>query len=378
MPAATVAGSRNGKAAAPAIVVPFARASNQYAEQFFQFTGLTLGAAAAEQQPQNILPGGFIRGIWLVVANTANGALGTGTVGQQFPFSMIQSVTLEDINGAPIIGPLTGYELYLANKYFGYFFAGDAAMATSFVGTIVAPAFALWLPCEINSDGLGSLLNTDARAQYRVRITTNSLAGAMQTVGTATTPTFTITGIVETWSQVEATNLQGFPQEQLPPAPGTTQFIVHENFVVAASQSIVQKHNRVGNLIRNWLYFFTNNTPPGVDSLTDPIRIRLDNRYLRVEPVSVRFANMARRYGLTIANGATQNTPQRDTGVYVYPRSGDATYHPSPADDGNWLATTEASFLALEDTLAATAVANLMILTNDVAPRGDIPSLSEL
>ena len=61
---------------------------------------------------------------------------------------------------APIFGPLTGYQTYLANKYGGYFPFGDAKDTPSYLATIVAPFFYLWIPLEIRNDGWGSLANT--------------------------------------------------------------------------------------------------------------------------------------------------------------------------------------------------------------------------
>jgi hypothetical protein len=361
-------------------VVPFTRASYHYREKMFTDTVL-LSTSQQPQTPHNIIPGGFLRGVWLEVSGTG-GVLNSAVLGatSDFPYSLISSITLEDVNGQAIVGPITGYELYLVNKYGGYYFQSDPTLSPAFTGTFASPYFVIWLPCEIRSDALGSLANTDARAQYRLVYTIDAQSNITSTGTITTQPTLTITGWVDYWAQVEARSMQGDAQEVLPPALGTTQFWYHEVPVVASGAQTI-KHNRVGNAIRTIVYVLRNGAAATgslqanqrVNNFTDPIKLRLDNRYLFSESPNLRRAIMSKNYDLNGTDGdpATIGQPVkgfRDTGVLVYSYAKGLDYHPSPADEGNWLDTNEAQFLQLEDSLNAT-VASLTILTNDVAPR---------
>jgi len=381
MPAGTVAAPAAAEAQSGGALVPFVRASYQYREKI-RTDAFTLSTSQQTAQPIPVTPGGFLRGIWIEIDNTVNGALGTAVLGSptDFPYALIASITLEDVNGQSIVGPISGYELYLANKYGGYFPDGDPTTQPGFVGTFVDQYFALWLPCEIRSDALGSLSNTDARAQYRLIYTIDSSPNILSTGTVTTQPQFTVSTWVDYWAQVERTNMAGEPNEQVPPLLGTTQFWSREVPVVAAGAQTV-KHNRVGNAIRNIVYVLRNGAAAGaaqpgnqrVSNYTDPLKLRLDNRYLLSEsPFLRRRAIMGRLYDLTGPDGdpAAIGTPTDgilETGTLVYPQSGDLSYKPSAGDVGDWLDTNEASFLQLEDTLSAT-VATLTILTNDVAP----------
>lgn len=364
-------------------LIPFVRASYQYREKMRTDT-VTFTVAQQAQQPINITPGGFLRGIWIEVSGTG-GVLGTAVVGQpfDFPWAAIANIVLEDVNGQAIVGPISGYELYLINKYGGYFPQGDPATHPAFSGTYASPYFVLWIPCEIRSDALGSLANTDARAQYRLVYTVDAgLAGsAFLSTGTVTTgTTLTITTWVDYWAQVERTNMAGDANEQLPPGLGTTQFWYHEIPPVATGAATV-KHNRVGNAIRNFLYILRDGAAAGagamankrVNGYTDPLKVRLDNRYLFSESPNLRRKIMGALFDLTGADGdpATAGTPVkgwRDTGVIVYPQALDIAYKNSPGDLGDWLETNEATFLQLEVTYTGT-VATQTILTNDVSAR---------
>lgn len=381
MPAATMGAPAQTEGGGGGLV-PFVRASYQYRERM-RTDAFTLSATAQQTaQPVPITPGGFLRGIWLELANTVAGALGTAVLGQpsDFPFNLLASVTLEDVNGQSIVGPLSGYELFLANKYGGYFPDGDPIVQPGFVGTFVNQFFHLWIPCEIRSDALGSLSNTDARAQYRLIYTIDSSPNILSTGTVTTQPQFTVTTWVDYWAQVERENMVGERNEQVPPLLGTTQFWSREIPVVTAAAQTV-KHNRVGNAIRNFLYILRNGVAAGaaqpanqrVSNYQDPIRLRLDNRYLLSEsPFIRRRGIMGRLYDLSGPDGdpAVIGTPADsilESGTLVYPQSGDLSYKPSAGDVGDWLDTNEASFLQLENTLTAT-VASITILTNDVAP----------
>jgi hypothetical protein len=369
----TATANRGGAEVATAgeAAIPFHRASDVYVESFFT-ASVTPGASQQESQPYNIPPGGFLRGIKLTVT-CSGGTLGSATLAADYPWNIFKSIVVEDINGSPLFGPLEGYLFYLVNKYGGHSFQGDPAALPNYVGTINA-VFTLWIPFEIRSDGLGSLANTDSRAQYRLRYTiapSSELTGS--TITSFVAPTVSIVGTMHTWSQVEERSMDGTPQEQTPPGLATTQFWTREQPGVAAASQTV-KHNRVGNLIRNLIYVTRTNAAigattqanPRADLLTDPIRLRLDNRYLRVDTVANRIDEMGRKYGLSTF------CTTRETGVYVYSWADGPDHHPSPADDSDYLETAEATFLQLEATFSGAGT--LTVLTNDIAPYGTIPA----
>jgi hypothetical protein len=380
-----MAGAGAGEKAAPESGprVPFVRASYQYREKI-RADSVVLSTSQQTLTPVSITPGGFLRGVWIEVGPpTVNGALGTAVLGAptDFPFALIANVVLEDVNGQSIVGPISGYELFLANKYGGYLPQDDPELNPGFGGTFATPYFIIWVPVEVRSDGLGALANTDARAQYRLIVTIDSSANILSTGTVTTQPTFPVTYWVDYWAQVEAHSMSGEPQEQVPPGLGTTQFWYHEVPTVAAGAQTV-KHNRVGNAIRTIIYVLRNGAAAGaaqpgnqrVSNFTDPIKLRMDNRTLFSESPNLRRRGiMGRLYFLTGTEGdpAAIGQPVKgilETGTLVLPFSQDVGYDPSPGDLGDWLETNEATFLQFEATLNAT-VATLTILTNDVAPR---------
>src|SRR5258708_2830679 len=93
------------------------------------------------------------------------------------PFNVIDTITLEDTNGKPIVGPFGGYDLYLVNKYGGYVSEGDVKDAGSDyvadTGT-TAPStvsFQLFIPVELVArDAVGALPNKSGTNKFRMKI----------------------------------------------------------------------------------------------------------------------------------------------------------------------------------------------------------------
>lgn len=365
--------------------VSFDRASLRNREKMRTDT-FTLSTSQQPATPIQIPPNGFLRGCWLEVSGTGGSLSASAAVigsTYDFPFALIATISVEDQNGAPIFGPISGYEAYLTNVYGGYANVGDPATLPGFSGTFVTQYFILWIPLEVRSDGLGALANTDARAQYRLIYTLDSSSNILSTGSISTQPTVVITSWYEYWMQPPVDDLRGQSNKRTPPNEGTTQFWVREVPVIAASAQTV-KHNRVGNQIRTIIYVVRNgvaasSTQPSnqrVSNMTDPIQIQLDNRFIvqSESPFLRRRRLMAEAFRLSQADGdpATIGTPtvsQLQTGLYVYWFSSNADYTAAPGDLGNWLDTNEAQLLQLRVTFTGT-VATLTILTNDVAVRG--------
>src|SRR6266498_1831391 len=197
--------------------LPFEYGSNQYREAPFVTNTQTLDGNPHDIVA-NVTPGGFLRGVTIQVTSV-NGVLGTSAaLVADSPFSIFSSITLEDISGGPILYPMGGYAYGLIQKY-SRPWTGDASKRSDFSNTI-NPAFTLRLFAEVK-DTLGVLANTDARAQYRIRLTIAPLVqtgpNGLVTVGTGVTaPAVTTNIYLETWAQPDLNDLIGNPISQIP------------------------------------------------------------------------------------------------------------------------------------------------------------------
>lgn len=362
MPAAAVAGQASPTGSAPAqgtgTIVPFFYGTNQYVEKIAVNT-TTLTTTAVEFQT-NINPGGFLRGVRLEV-RSASGVLGGGTLSGDAPAAVLASVSLENIDGSPIVYPMNGYAHHIGQWFFRPWW-GDPTRRFDYSAT-VNPSFSLFVQPELRQTA-GVLANTDARALYRIRWTYATLA-TLVTGGAPTAPAVTVTAYMESWAQPDTNDLRGNPIEELPPglnlATLRRQQII--NLAAAGADNTLQLSN-MGNELRGILMITRNSSGVRADLLNDPIRWRIDNRSLGVFTNQEVFNRMSDQYE-SLQNGST-----RPTGVYVFPR----WYDPGRMVGESWLATTNATYVIFESSTAAGGTSGtIQIVTDEVVPVGPVP-----
>jgi hypothetical protein len=328
--------------------IPFVAGSNLYREAPFSTTTFAMGASSQEFV-NNVTPGGFLRGLTMQVTSTG-GVIGAGVLANDIPYSILQSCSLEDISGGPILYPMGAYQYALAQKYLRPW-DGDPAKRAGFSATI-NPVFTLRFFAEVK-DTLAVLANTDARAQYRFRYT---VAAANQpgpygltTTAATTPPTLTIKLYIESWAQPDLQDLLGNEIQQIPDGITCSRFIMHEQPVLTGANNVIRE-TLTGNELRGLIFVVRNGdaNKTRVD-LTDPnagaIDFRLDARRLWKMTPSQLIEEMNAFYQM-IAAGLWV----RETGVFVVPRySGPANSGDNFSGQGEyWLQTVEQTLLQLE------------------------------
>lgn len=366
-PAAAVGPSRSpaadphaAQANAPAVYVPFTRGSYEHVEPILDVSTV-LDASTHIIGPFDVPAYGYLRG--LLVQVDATGGTGTAAVAfEDGPWSAIAEITLYDVNGAPILGPLGGHDLYLINKWGSLL--SDPVNSPQYTTPTTAGNFSFMLrvPVEIsNRDGVGSLPNQASNSTYKCRITMNNTAGIFSTAPTGL-PTIRFRVSLEAWSQPNSTDIMGRMQQQEPPDVGTTQFWTRTTKNIAAGNQTV-RIDRVGNLIRNMILVFRNATPVrNTTNLPDPIQLLWDGRIVTNEMLGLRRHYMWERFGYAAAN--------IDTGVLVFDQLHDLTTKAGGELRDLWIPTTQGSRLDIVGSFGVAGV--LTILTNDVQPVGSI------
>lgn len=346
----------------PSGLVEFTSAAHEHVEgAFFDVTQLTQ-TTAVQLGPFEIPAYGYMRHIDILVSVSAAGALGTGVLGEDFPFNILDSVNLIDVNGGNIVGPFTGYDVYLVNLYGAYVFRQDPTLQPDFSAAYTTAAFLLRVPVEIHAnDGLGALPNQNSAASYKIALTVSALATQLGTVGTATANTYRLRGFLEAWSQPDDLDLAGRPQAIVPPRVGTTQFWSEFIKSITTGQNTVQLP-RVGNLIRTIIFVFRTAAAPGgtrsTTTFPDPIELRWDARSLILEPRYLRRTYQSERYIFGAAGVPA--------GTFVYDFDHDVLGHAGNGTPELWLPTLQSTRLELVGNF--TGGGELRILTNDVAP----------
>jgi hypothetical protein len=357
---------------APTMLVPFTRAAKEHYEPFFD-TAYTLGATSQQIGPVDIPAYGFARGVWVeVVATGASG--GSPSYLEDGPFSVLDEILYQDVNGANIYGSLSGHDTYLINKWGGY--AGDLADPKSDPDYSAAAAgnfsFLLYVPLEVNGrDGLGALANQNAASTYKLRLT---LAPSTK-VYSATTPPTTLPSVrvrcwLDAWTQPTASDLRGNAQATQPPALGTTSYW-SKTMINVPSGFQTLRLPRVGNYIREMIFVYRaasdGTRATGAANMPDPATIYWDTRTLKNFSRRMWRRQMSRRTGYT---GTDDTAAALDKSVFVEDYAHEFNGRIGYELRDGWLPTSQSTRLEISGTFGAAGT--LTVITNDVAPTDEI------
>lgn len=388
-PAAPSQQNQGSGNAQPTSLVPFVRAAAEHYEPFL--TNVTLLTTAGNQiiPPQDVPAYGYLRGIWLFVS-AAGGTGGAVTFNEDAPFSAIQSIELDDVNGAPVVGPIGGYDLYLIDKLGGYRpnFPDQRGVPTNYSTVVATGAFSFMVRMPIEAvarDGLGALANANASSTYKLKITlASAAAGAGLYITNTETTQNTVTTLawLDAWTQPDSADLMGNPQATTPPGNGTTQYWSKQTYNALNGFQTV-RFSRVGNYIRNIILVnrdVSNGTrQTGETDFPDPLSLFWDTRLLYNFGRTLWRNEIIRWYGLPGTADAsptpaaaigTAQAPSYDKGVFVYSFTREFNGVPGFELRDMYLPTVQST--RLEVTGSWTGNSNLQVLTNDVSPAGDI------
>lgn len=352
-----VVGSAAPAAPSGGATVPFVIASNVYVEKF-DTTATTLGTSSVPIT-RNVIPNGYMSGVRMELRSAGATA---GTLAADGAWTVWQSAELDNIDGANIQYPMSGYSHQLANSWFKQWL-GDPSKRYDYAQSI-NPSGSLLLQPEILSTA-GVLANTDARSQYKVAYTVNPAASVVASL--TGTLVATIALYLETWAQPDGKDLHGNPQELTPPGLNLQTLRRHQVLTLngAGAANTLQVAN-TGNELRGVLMVVRDSNNVRQDYLSDPIRMRLDTRAMGVFSPNELFNLMNDRN-----NSFTYGAISRPTGVYFWQR------YRNDSQGESWLPTTNATYLIFETATLSTATnvpGTVEIITDEVIPVGPVPA----
>lgn len=366
-------GSAPDAKAAPARQISFRSGVQSHDEINYDVTP-TMTTSTQDLAVLNIPPAGFLRYLWLLVETFTSGNAATVAFQSDGPFSAIDTITLEDVNSAPIVGPFSGFDLYLVNKFGGYAFNEDPrnspvyTATTGSGGTGGSFTFCLRIPIElVNRDALGALTNKSGSSLFKLRI---RLAPSTSVYSTAPTtlPPVRVRVQQVAWWDPDATDLKGRPISQTPPAVGTTQFWSKATYQGTAG-SWRQPHERVGYDQRALIFILRDSTNARTDAdWPDPFNIQIDANVLRTKLAKIWQHEISQLWGYSAARGSVNGG---DVGVYVEPFHQDFELHPGAETRRGYLETSSATRQEFFGTIGGSGLHTVTVLTNDVAPIRD-------
>lgn len=329
---------------------PFTKASKRKVEPFLDISN-TLGTSSKTVQQVDIPATGYLRH---VVIDVEVSGVTAATYTADGPWSVLDNVTLADVNGQPIV-LLDGYELYLANLFGGYSQNPDPSQSPTFSKGATGFRFQLRVPVEIvQRNALGSLPNLNAAMTYKLKM---NLAPSADVFSAVTgTPNVRIRAHVESWVNPAAADVRGVPNTTTPPALGTTQNWSLYSAPVTIGNNTVRLP-RVGNTIRNLIFVARDTSGVRTDSiLPDEITKLIDGNQWTRNSMQYEQQRIWELYGF--------GSSQRPAGVWVVALTDDFDGTPGEELGEYWLPTTGATRFEVQGQFKGAG--SLSVLTNDI------------
>ena len=376
--------------------IPFVRAARKKSAAAATLSG-TVPASATQLSVVSVPAAGYLRGIELLVdvatsGNSATTAFKTAASAGDAPWSFINSINLVSADGSNLVSNISGYQLFLVNKYGAFRSQGQQMdprsdqyfnITSGSGGTGGSFSFRLFIPVEIDqSQAFCAIPNLAANKSYQVNIQLAASSAVYSTAPT-TAGTYTITVINHYWSQPAALNAVGVPQQIAPVGVGSINLTQLQSIPVTSGDRIVQLSN-VGNVIHKLIFTLrkSDGTRTSADwGATNQLILNNDTLFYWTTPNSTTnkstwssYITDVYGYGDAVNASApgTQSTIDSanglDTGVYAL-NFGDINGNGQTAcSRDQFLPTLDSTLLQLRSTSFGSNASTLEVLSMAVKP----------
>jgi hypothetical protein len=370
-------GSAQQGQAAPAVMRPFVAGTRRIDEPIYD-SSLVFSASAADFPSLEVDPNGFLAGLWILVTCVTAGNAAAVAFQPDGPFNALDLVNFQDTNSQPLVGPMTGYDLMLVDKYGGYHFQGDPkaspvySVTTGAGGTGGSFTFVLWVPAElVRRDALGSLPNKSASSTFSLNL---RLAPSATVYSTAPTNfgTVRVRVLLEGWQDPNVADIRGNAVTPNPPGVQTTQYWHKQNYTLA-SGSLNQRLLGIDSLVRNLIFVArdeNNARAQGDVEFPDPFTLLYETSQIVNRGRTFWQHFIATHYGYTAAAEAANG---RDNGVYPLPYCLDFGLKVGAETRLGYLPVSSATNLVISGTIGGAGANNYGVLVNKVVPAGGDP-----
>lgn len=215
-------------------------------------------AGATSFQPIPLTATGLVRKVALLFQAAVTSASAGAVVAGDGPWNLIANVTLTDATGQPIFQPVSGYNLYLINKYLGSngphvdpYNNPHVGPEYTYSSTATTGTAKFRLDLDLEQDwrtGYGCIPNLDANASLQLKIDVNNYSVAFSGT-TVSAATMSVQVDQHYWAPVSATT-GGVANQSYPPGFGDFLETRYETQTVSASAENTVPVNNRGGLIK--------------------------------------------------------------------------------------------------------------------------------
>lgn len=347
-----------------------------YTQQVTQNTG-TQALTPYEFQVDGYLSGALIR----VTATAATNAA-TVVFQPDGPVSVISSVIVEDIGGKQVMGPLTGWQLAVLNRFGGFVYNPDFKANSTYTATAGVGAgaggsyrFVLRVPIQVRRrDAMGSLPNRNASATFKLKITINTIAAVYSTPPT-NAPTINVQVQQHGWATSDNRDYKGNQASPTPNGVGSLLYTDVETIQLGAG-SFNQRMSTFGGLLRLLVFELRDASGSRAQGEADwPSLFEIEMDKVKVfsrSPVTWDYF-MSEDYGLTSAAEGLAVANAKINGVKVLHWLDDFGLQPGAENGFRYQPITPSTAVQLSGSIGGSGLHTLSVMKNYMSPVGDDP-----
>lgn len=320
-------------------------------------------------QPISLPATGFVRKISLYFTATFTTASAAAVVAGDAPWNLINGITLTDATGQPIFQPISGFNMYLINKYLGSGLV-KTNIPRAYMSQMVGPEFAFSatgtagtatfrLDIDLEQDynsGYGCIPNLDSNASLQLKIDVAQYTNAF----TGTTPSAATMSVRVSqwyWAPVGAT-VGGVPAQTSPVGFGDYVETRYETQTVTASAENTINVSNKGGLIKGIIAVSRAAGARTAITAATNVGLILDNNPID-EGITLeeQYDSLRRTYGYIGADLTTSYAPLTNAGTLPGLDRGVMVWQLGDLSGGrdSWLSTRVGSLLQLKLTPGASA-----------------------
>jgi hypothetical protein len=374
-PAKKSAGKAQAVAARPFVTGTRTLESEVYTQTVTQTAG-TQSLTPYEFQVDGYLSGALIR----VTATTAGNAAATAFQADG-PFSVLQSIAFEDISGKQVLGPISGWQLYVLNRFGGFVYNADAKANAVYTATTGAGAtggsyrFVLRLPIQVRKrDGMGSLPNRNASATFKLKLTINTIATVYST---APTNAASINVQVEQhgWATSDNRDYKGAAVAPTPNGVGSLMYTDVETIQLSAG-AFNQRMGTFGGLVRLLVFELRDSTgsrSQGESDWPTLFEVEIDKVKCYSRSTVTWDYLMSEDYGLNSTAEAVGAANTKINGVKVLHWLDDFGLQPGAENSFRYQPVTPSTAVQLIGSIGGAGAHTLTVTKNYLSPVNDDP-----
>jgi hypothetical protein len=369
-----------GQAAQVVAARPFVTGTRTLESEVYS-TSVTQSASTQVLTPYEFQVDGYLSGALIRVTATTAGNSAATAFQADGPFSVLQSVIVEDIGGKQILGPLDGWKLYVLNRFGGFVYQADVkangtyTVTTGSGGTGGSYRFVLRVPIQVRKrDGMGSLPNRNASATFKLKCTINTLTTVYSTSPTVA-PSVNVQISQQGWATSDNRDYKGNAVSPTPNGIGSLMYTDVETIQLSAG-SFNQRMSTFGGLLRLLAFELRDSTgsrAQGESDFPSLFEMEIDKvKTFSRSPVTWEHW-MSEDYGLNASAEATATANTKPDGVFVLHWLDDYGLAPGAENGFRYQAITPSTAVQLIGTIGGSGSHTLAITKNYMSPVNDDP-----